>query len=309
MIDEITLHIDGKNIDIDLSKLQHIIQTDTHTKYAAYKNMRIKQNLNGITIHGSLAKLHYGENMNNLNRDTVKQAIGTLENDLCINLQTAIVKRIATAASIITKDKPHEYLKLFNYKPNTKRTDTYSRGSVNLETVSFGTDKGSYQFCAYDKTAEMIEHRQPIPALFAGSNVLRLENRIMRRRGIKDVFKKDLTAYDLFDYDTYRKLQLFLLASYKKIEKTGRTVFIDTSKNITPANIEALQAEAFRQSHPMEYADTLQRAKEAGSITIKNLERIRASNRKNAKNYTTSDKSPLIAELDAKLENHCKCGS
>jgi hypothetical protein len=113
----------------------------------------------------------------------------------------------------------------------------------------------------------------------------------------------------LYDHDTYRKLQALLLEHYKKIEKTGRIVFIDASKNTTPSMLEALEAEAFRQSHPKEYADTLQRAKEEGTITAKSLERIRASNRKRAKDYAISDKNPLIAELDAHLENHCLCGA
>jgi hypothetical protein len=50
--------------------------------------------------------------------------------------------------------------------------------------------------------------KQSIPALLEGANILRLEYKIVRRRGIKARFKRDLTAYDLFNPVVYRELQV-----------------------------------------------------------------------------------------------------
>ncbi len=137
---------------------------------------------------------------------------------------------------------------------------------------------------------------------------MRLEYRIIRRRGIRAKFGRDLTAYDLFNYEIYRKLQGLFLESYKAIPKNGRHVFIDTAKTITPAKFEELQAEQWRQSYPEEYNAYLQRLKESGAVTNKSLERIRARNRKQNKDYTISDTSPLIAELDSHVYNAAMYG-
>jgi hypothetical protein len=151
----------------------------------------------------------------------------------------------------------------------------------------------------------MIDGRQKIPPLFTGKNVLRLEYRIVRHKGIKAKFHKDLFAYDLFDSGTYRTLQGLFLEGYRKIEKAGRKVFMDTTAPMTPARFEKLQAFAWRQENPDAYKAALQAMKESGALNKKALVRIRAMDRR--QNFTIADTSPLIAELDTAVFNSISC--
>jgi hypothetical protein len=270
--------------------------------------MSISQNLDGVRIMGSLAKFLQGENITPLTRHGVRQAIEKLETETGLDLSAAVLGSVEVGSSFILKENPAEYLWFFGFPPRYKRKDHYSKTGL-LESKSFGTSKGAFQFCAYDKGREMKDKRQTIPPLFSGCNCLRLEYRIIRRRGIRAKFNRDLTAYDLFDYETYRKLQGLFLETYQAIPKLGRRVYIDTSKPITPAELERRQAEQFRQSCHTEYLADLQRLREAGTLTEKNLERIRARDRRQDRDFSLSDTSPLIAELDTHVVNACLFGA
>ena len=134
--------------------------------------------------------------------------------------------------------------------------------------------------------------------MFNGVNVLRLEYKIVRRRGIKDKFKRDLTAYDLLDPAVYRALQSLFVEAYQAIPKAGWQCNIETKEKVTPKMFNELLAEQYRQMFPKEYLHFLKVLKESGALTDKNLERIRAANRAREKEYTSIESSPLIAELD-----------
>ena len=141
-----------------------------------------------------------------------------------------------------------------------------------------------------------------MPELFAGCKVLRLEWRCRRRRGLQGRFGRDITCYELFQYETYHKLKAYFWAAYKSVEKLGREVFIDRTKPLTPARLQELMAEAHRQHHNDNYSAILASHIESGTLSKKNIERIRAENRRRGKDYSMSDKNPLIEELDSFVE-------
>ena len=64
-----------------------------------------------------------------------------------------------------------------------------------------------------------------------------------------------------------------------------------------------LLAEQYRQTFPKEYMHLLKVLKESGALTDKNLERIRAANRAREKKYQSTEKNPLITELDDLVMN------
>jgi hypothetical protein len=135
-------------------------------------------------------------------------------------------------------------------------------------------------------------------------NVLRLEYKIVRRRGIQARFKRDLTAYDLFDMEVYRKLQGLFWEAYNKIPKLGRQCYFNKLDNITPAKWTEVLAEQYRQTYPKECLHLQQTLRESGALSDKSRERIRAADRRRANDFSISDKSPLIAELDEKVRRH-----
>jgi hypothetical protein len=296
MIDSIRLCLPLAAAEGLTGRLKDYRRRDINTGFGTIGTMKVYQSLDGVTFKGSLPKYLRGENITPISRAGVKAAIEKLETETGLNLSTAVVGSVEVGTSIILREKPAEYLQLFG-DPAVFHKIIYTRGGY-IETVLYSTPTGAFSFCAYDKSREMKAKRAPIPELFAGHNVLRLEYRIIRRRGIRAKLRRDLTAYDLFDYDTYRDLKDLFYKSYRNIPKTGRGVFIDTRQAITPARLEGLEAAQYRQTYRKEHNAMLQTFCEAGLITKKNLDRIRAMDRRQGRDYSISDKNPLIEELD-----------
>jgi hypothetical protein len=260
--------------------------------------MGVFMGLDSIIIHGSLAKYLNGENVSNLTLQQVEGAIRKLENEIGLYLDTAVVKMVECGISLITNEQPTEYLKLFGYPARYTRHEHATMTGV--ETVTYSTETGAYQFTGYNKVLEVQrKKKQSIPALFEGANILRLEYKIVRRRGIKARFKRDLTAYDLFNPIVYRELQSLFIEAYQAVPKFGRQCHIETLEKVTPKIWIELLAEQYRQTFSKECLHLLKVLRESGALTVKNLERIRAAERRRERNYRLIDKSPLIAELDA----------
>jgi hypothetical protein len=297
MIDGIELWLGGGNIDIGL--LDRPARADTNTFSGNVGNMRIRQTLGGVFIAGSLPKFLNGQNIGAFTRADVRAARERLEVATGLDLTRAQVKRLEFGACVIVKNRPHEYIRLFGRAVHKKRHETSSYSG--LEGVSYFTKTGAYKFTAYDKAKEASEKGMSIPELYRGLNILRLEYSI-RRRGIMAKFRRDLTAYDLYDHDVYHRLRSLFLECYAGIDKVGRRCFIDKSKPITPKELQEAEAEQWRQLHPKEYEGWLQGLREEGALTGKSLERIRAAERKNRHNVNISEASPFITELDTKIK-------
>jgi uncharacterized protein YnzC (UPF0291/DUF896 family) len=298
MFDNITLKIKDlpKNYTF-VENIENIHKSDTNTYKAKIKNMRIFMNLNGIMIYGSLAKYLNNENMTPLNRKGVKQGIKKLEQDIGLSLKKAIVCSIEFGTSIITKEKLFEYLNLFG---NTKRLTRaeFSKWS-GIETIYYTSKTGAFEFIGYDKTKEMESRKQNIPPLYEKSNVLRLEYKIRKKRGMDAKFKRGLSVYMLFDQNIYKKFQRLFFDFYKNIDKMGQLIYVDKSEKMTPALLEKLQAEQYRQSFLKDFRYSIQQLIEAGKLSPKSLERIRAENNKLGHDIYISEQSTLIKELDA----------
>ena len=109
-----------------------------------------------------------------------------------------------------------------------------------------------------------------------------------------------MTTYDLFNPTVYRKLQNLFVEAYQAIPKFGHQCRIETREKVTPKMFDELVAEQYRQTFPKEYLHLL---KESGALTVKNLERIRAANRRREGKYGLADKSRLVTELDKYIVN------
>ena len=297
MIDNICLKILRKGNEGIIDHLQDKWRRDINTYSGHIQNMGVFISLDSVIIHGSLAKYLNGENVSNLTLWQVEEAIRKLENETGLNLETAIVKMVECGASIIVTEQPAEYLKLFGYPARYTRHEYATMTGV--ETVTYSTQSGSYQFTGYNKALEVQrKKKQSIPSLFEGANILRLEYKIVRRRGLQAKFKKDLTAYDLFNPVVYRELQDLFIEAYQAIPKFGWQYQIETQKKVTPKKWFELLAERFRQIFPKECLHLLKVLRESGALTDKNIERIRAANRARERKYNQIDKSQLIVEID-----------
>ena len=201
MIDNISLVVSYKDDELLLERLKDTYHRDIHTYSGHIQNMGIYRNLDGVHIHGSLAKYYSGENITPLTLRQIEEAIAMLEVETGIELETAILKGVELGASIVTKERPSEYLKLFGSRTRFTRHEYSSRKGV--ETITYSNPKGSFQFSGYDKLKEVTKKCTQVSVGYEYSNILRLEYKIVRRRGIKAKFHRDLTAYDLFNPAVY----------------------------------------------------------------------------------------------------------
>ena len=229
----------------------------------------------------------------------LRHGLRKLEVHTGIKLDTAIVKGVELGVNITTNEKPSEYLRLFGNRAKfTKHEYSSFKG---LETVAYSNPKGAFPFSGYDKMTEMRRKHKQVPTGLEGANVLRLEYKIVRRRGIKAKFRRDLTAYDLFNPEVYRKLQSLFMEAYQSIPKFGRRFHLDTEANVTPKKWDEIRAEQYRHALPDDHRHLFQSLRESGAITDKSFERIRATERQRGRSYRPVDRSPLIAELDGRI--------
>jgi len=299
MFDNVTLKVYDlpKSYKVFKKSAEIIYKSDVNTYKCKIKNMKIWQNYNCLTIMGSLAKYLHDENITPLSREDVRQAIEKLEQDIGLNLKKAVVCSAEFGMSIITKEKPFKYLNLFRDKRKLTRVE-HSKPTC-VETINFTSETGAFEFIGYDKIREMKKKKQDIPHLFLNSNVIRLEFKIRKKRGIEAKFKSGLSAYNLFDENVYKRFQELFFDSYKDIKKMGRLVYADKSKKLTPLLFIKLLAEQYRQRHPKEYLYFFQQIIEDGKLSNINIERIRAENNKIGNDIYISEQSPLIKELDS----------
>ena len=337
MFDKVTLEVFKlpKNYNIfNNAKIKHY---GRNPHKGRYKNMIIWQYPNYFKITGSLAKYLHDENVTPLKMEEVEQAIINLEKDIDLILDNAVVSYVEFGTSVKVKEYPFEYMNLFGHT-NRLNKIVYAHVIINkpfkrvvsnrtgIETVDFNTPTGSFGFTVYDKHKEMSDNKKFMPSSFQDHNVLRLEYKILDREGIQAKFKNfsktgDLTAHDLFDEKVYKKFKELFLEKYNSIEKMGKLVYVDKPEKITPKVFTEMIAEQFRQSHPEEYQQHLQRFIEAGKIDLKKnfslkkelslkktIERIKGENNKLGRDNSFSDTNLLIKELDDLVYNSVMLG-
>ena len=323
---ELSVPIMNRDFSVDIETAADNVDYDCRL-ISRINNFIRRDYMNGYSkLRGSLAKFYHGENMTPLSFGDVSKALDKLGTAFTLKLHNAKVLSLEFGSSFMVKQPACEYLKLFENCRYFKRMDIYNQ-TGKLETVAYFTKKGKEKFIAYDKVAEIYKNRkQPspfeiinfiafnesiemrdkrrrIPDLYKGTNVLRLEYTV-KRGGIKAIFGKDLTAYDLANVEVYRILQQRFCRFYRSISKEGRIVFINPAcmGKRRSAELKRLMLEQLRQLEPNEYNFLLQDAQARALLPDYTFHRIRTENMVNSKDYNISYTNKLIAELNAQIK-------
>ena len=165
----------------------------------------ITGSLNGLKISlnryqmkikdGSLCKWYLGDNFQTMGRGDTQRAIEKLSDTLHVPMSKATVTRL---------DLSH--LGILKYATRLQEPNGiyYSQTGGRL--------------CFYDKNREQKSHREPIPELYEGRNVLRYEQRYINR--IASQFKvSEVTGAMLYDEAFYIGLLNRWREAYKAIQK------------------------------------------------------------------------------------------
>jgi len=166
-----------------------------------------------LSVSGSLAKFHYGDNLQKLTRSETQKAIEKLSERLSVNLKPAKVQRLDLGANLIMNRPCSEYQSLLNEVPRMLRSTVSSKSN----SVYFKNSQRT--IILYDKIEDCRRLKEEIPELFKGRNVLRYELRFMKDIPVQ--FKgQTITAETLYS-------ELF----YIEILKRWRESYFAISRN------------------------------------------------------------------------------
>lgn len=161
---------------------------------------------------GSLCKWMYGENYSTLTRRDTRLAIESLSDYLGADLKKAYITRFDIGINLVVNDTPHSYYKLFGplkgVLPRVFDSSMYYTLYSGREVWNF-----------YDKSAESRHSGLPVPPIFQGCNVMRIEQRYLKPSRL---LGSRIMAKTLYNEKFYIKLVETFKARYMEIEKINR---------------------------------------------------------------------------------------
>jgi hypothetical protein len=248
MIDNVEVRIaDADAPDFFLETIPFDSKKDRHPNMRHCGNMQITKSPSGISIKGSLAKYRNGENQTPLKWGQIPETLDDLGKKIGISLSKAKVYSLETGITISVEQQVSRYLMLFGFSRLPFKRVEYSTKD-GLETIQYRTKTGRDFFHAYNKALEMRKTSRIDDAPV--NNLLRLEYRIYKHRGIKDIFDGDISPYDLAKPKVRLILDYRFNRFYKSIEKAGRQLYLSDIEKLTPKKITAICAQLSREEDP-----------------------------------------------------------
>lgn len=309
MFDTVNLWLDSCNAPPPSDLLQYL-QGVTESK-SEMRGYRIRGNANnyavtagnaGVSLHGSLAKYLFGENISQLTRATTQEAVEKLSDHLHADIGTAKVLRLDVAATIQTDHAPADYL----LKLGEKRY--FSRVHATAGSLYYNTEARRLEF--YDKTREAKRNGMQIPTALQGANLLRYEYRLLHR--LQHLLKTATppTAADLYKADLYYSLVQMWRNEFTTINKLNDYFMIDNANTPKEAK-DLLLATLLQQTNdPQQLIDALIcQLKNANKFADrKAYSRLKSDLQNLLKGQATPTDltSGLVVELQQKIDDFAK---
>ena len=189
------------------------VKTGEVSVFGNVENIKVMQYFGGYSIQGSLPKFLYGNNVCQLTRKEVGQAIEKLSDRLHLPLNDARVTGIEVGANICLTKQHTAYTRLLGDMPRMQRVsmaDTlYYQGSGKVKPKE-------YYF--YDKVAEVKKHGGIMPQGLEAANMMRYEMRLNGRLPFQ-LSIPEFKGSTLQDRKVYQELINRWLNGYLSINK------------------------------------------------------------------------------------------
>jgi len=249
----------------------------------------------GISIKGSLAKYHFGNNFETLNINSAYRAVKRLEFDLKVPVLKAEVRRIDFSTNFILPEIPNYYYGYLLDAPRTKR---------ELKNTSLYFTNKSKQLLFYDKIEWAKKENPDIPISWVGKNILRYEYRFFRD-SIKKLSSKKVLLGDLIKPDIYIQILDKWQTEYFKIQKKKEFIIDYYSINKPKDFFDMLLAESLKQKDYHEHIDLLEQMKVRKVFKNRSdYTRVKKRLTKHyVQGYATTTKNPL-EPLNQAVLNH-----
>ena len=177
------------------------------------ENIKVMQYFGGYSIQGSLPKFLYGNNVCQLTRKEVGQAIEKLSDRLHLPLNDARVTSIEVGANICLTKQHTAYTRLLGDMPRMQRVSMadslYYQGSGKVHPR---------QYYFYDKVAEVRKSGGTMPQGLEAANMMRYEMRLNGRLPFQ-LSIPEFKGSTLQDRKVYQELINRWLNGYLSINK------------------------------------------------------------------------------------------
>ena len=173
-------------------------------------NLKVSINRHQIKIKdGSLGKWQLGDNFKTMGRQDTQRAIERLSDILHLPIDKATITRLDIAQNFIVKHPVEVYLNHLGELRHSKRLQ---------EPSGIYYSKNEERLCFYDKNREQKNKGGLIPELYKDRNVLRYEQRYLRRLNAR-LRVPEVTGALLYDEHFYTDLINRWWNTYKDISK------------------------------------------------------------------------------------------
>ncbi len=144
-------------------------------------NLRVRSRPEGVSITGSLARFHFGDNLETLTCPQTGEVLERLSDTLGLSIASAKVTSLEFGANLVVVRRPVEYFAHLGH------ASFYRRSEINMSN-GFGLyyANGRRELAFYDKRQEMKNRKGRklrLPESLIGRNLLRYELRLRRNVG------------------------------------------------------------------------------------------------------------------------------
>lgn len=263
----------------------------------------ITGNLNGLKVSvgsnqvaikdGSLCKWFLGDNYQTMSRKDTQEAIERLSDTLHLPINKAVVTRMDVAKNIIVDYPTDEY---FDHLGELK----YFKRLKEPTGLYYAKKEG--RLCFYDKNAEQKAKGGTIPELYKGRNVLRYEQRYLKRLH-RQLKRETVTGATLYDETFYIDVLNRWKFAYDSISKVNDQAFnFPKMKNKRQFYRMGVLSMVERAGGELPMINQINAAQKRGELTAKQAFDLRKEVKEACKTETGfTVKNAAISELDKKI--------
>lgn len=224
-------------------------------------NFKVVVTCNQLKVKGgSLCKWWFGDNCKTLTRKDIEQAIESMSDALHLPMGNARVTRLDVAKNIILKYPVSVYLNRFGEVSGTTRLQM---------PAGIYYRKKNMCLCLYSKVDELKAHKDPIPELLQGKNVLRAEQRYLQRLP-RQLGVPEVTCSMLYDEDFYIKLLVAWRNRFKSIPIISMpTIAFEDIKTKRGLQMLGISLVVKQMGGEQEFMNRIAEAQQMGKLTNK----------------------------------------
>lgn len=261
-------------------------------KFILIHNPRKEEMAFTLLFEGSFTKLLHENNLVTPTLHDFRKLVNELSENFGVDFNLAMVQRLDLGVNIIVIENVMKFIKRCIRYKNHERIIYEKKGA----TLYFKS--AIHSIILYDKIAEMIKKRTSFPVFFRSKNILRIENRLMRR--LQNKSGKPLILNDVLKKPTFEFYFNKLLDVYFNIEKIY-SIRLLPFKDIRSLKISLSNFVLSNYSDEIFIDDEIQKNYEKGLYSMSMRSNLRKEVRNLMKNNKDKNDTNIFSSVDDKM--------